>query len=380
VNKKILSTLLIGCLAFISPLSAEVIDGTDAIYLAGRTDIVVPPANLPWGFLLRHPGPTPEELAETHPDYVPVIGGSVIHAVAPATGGINFFNGLGPPFYPPDGNGLSGSDLFPIDGISGYKGPEGPLAGVFLDDTIPDTGPPPATLDFTPAGLGTNFSVLMPELGQVFYIGDGFSSVPAPQLFIAPAGATRLFLGIPDGFGFVLQPGAYDDNDGFYEIELDVSLRIAIDIKFCSDPNAFNCKKKGVLPVTIFGTEEFDVMSLDPSSLRLCLADISACTEAPKEWSFADRGDPTSDIGASQCAIDPLTGAQYDYLRPDGFMDMDVAFEASEVQAMLETFCLADKGSMSDPLVLVGETWDGIHVYSTALPNIGVDQLWKVNK
>ena len=44
------------------------VGGPDAIYLAGRTDFVIPPANLPWpGGLIRHGGPTWEEALETMP-------------------------------------------------------------------------------------------------------------------------------------------------------------------------------------------------------------------------------------------------------------------------------------------------------------------------
>ena len=376
--------LLIACISIITPLSALEVKGTDAIYLAGRTDITVPPASDPWFFLLRHGFPTPEEALETHPGFVPVIGGSVIQAVAPATGGVDYFNGIAINFYPPDGNGTSGSNLWPIDGISGYIGPEGPLAGVFLDDSIPDTGPAPAVLDFTLTGLGTNFPILTPGLGQVFFIGDGFNNVPAAQHFIAPPGATRLFLGIPDGFSFVNQPGFYDDNDGSFFIDLDVSLEVTIDIKFCSDPNAFNCRKKGVLPVTIFGTADFFVEGIDFSSLKLCTEDLVYCTGAPRDWSYADRGTP-SDAGAAMCALvedPPLSGiwVEMDYLTPDTYLDVDVAFEAREVQDMLEAFCSADKGSTSEPLVIMGTTLDGITLFSVPVPNVGIDQLWKVSK
>ena len=60
-------------------------------------------------------------------------------------------------------------------------------------------------------------------LRQVFYIGDGVTSGGDFQTFIAPAGTTRLFLGIPDGFGFVVHPGAYDDNDGAYSVLIGVN-------------------------------------------------------------------------------------------------------------------------------------------------------------
>lgn len=57
----------------------------------------------------------------------------------------------------------------------------------------------------------------------MFYIGDGVTSGDAFQQFIAPAGATRLALGIPDGFGFVGEPGAYDDNDGAYRVRVGIN-------------------------------------------------------------------------------------------------------------------------------------------------------------
>jgi hypothetical protein len=202
------------------------VDGQDAIFLAGRTDLVIPAANLPWtgpgDHLIRHGGATPEEAQETLPPFISVNAGDVIRVLDPAVGGVNFFNGLGPPFFGPGGNGLSGSNLTSLGGISGYIGPQGPLAGVFLSDAIPLAGAP-ATLDFSPGGLGIDFASLSPELGQIFYIGDGINDVAVLQEFIAPVGATRLFFAIPDGFGFVGGPGAYDDNDGSYRIRVGVN-------------------------------------------------------------------------------------------------------------------------------------------------------------
>jgi hypothetical protein len=203
------------------------ISGADAIFLAGRTDLVIPAAGDPWPgpgtHLIRHGGPTPEEIQEQVPPSIPVNPGDLVRALDPAVGGVSFFNGFGAPLYGPGGNGAAGSDLTALDGISGYKGPQGPLAGVFLNDDIPSGGPAPATLDFTPAGMGIDFLTLSPALGQVFYIGDGKTSADVFQEFSAPAGATRLFLGIPDGFGFGGAPGAYDDNDGAYRVRIGVN-------------------------------------------------------------------------------------------------------------------------------------------------------------
>lgn len=203
------------------------IAGSDAIFLAGRDDLTIPDlgATHPTFPLRRHGGVSSDFVRETFPTSVPVQGGDVVQVADPAVGGIHFFAGTGTPatFFGPAGNGLQGSNLNSLGGISGYRGPQGPLAGVFLDDNNPASATPPATLDFSPPGLGVDFTTLNPELGQVFYIGDGLTTDGTPQEFIAPAGATRLFVAIPDGFSFVGDPGAYEDNDGSYRVRLGVN-------------------------------------------------------------------------------------------------------------------------------------------------------------
>lgn len=214
--------------AMTQPAQATVIDttlrGSDAIWLAGRTDLTIPPASAPWpGGLLRHGGPTPEEIQETMPPGFSISGGDVIRVLDPAVGGISFFNGFGGLMYGPDGNGVPGSSsISAFGGISGYLGTQGALVGVFLDNAIPN-GAAPATLNFSTAGLGVDFLSLSPQIGQVFYIGNGVTSTNAVQEFIAPVSATRLFIGITDAFGFNGAPGAFDDNDGAYRIRIGIN-------------------------------------------------------------------------------------------------------------------------------------------------------------
>jgi hypothetical protein len=212
------------------------VDGVDAIFLAGRglndiflfeqipTPIPIPNGDPDAFILIRHDFLVPEfPLTETVPPSIPIVPGAKVtfrHAI----GGVSFFNGFNGPIFGPEGNGQSGSDLTSLDGISGYKGPQGPLAGVFLDDSVPSGLEPPPSLDFTPSGLGTDFQSLSPELRQVFFIGDGETHAGKQQRFIAPSGATRLVLGIPDGFSFVGAPGAYEDNNGAYMVRVRVHL------------------------------------------------------------------------------------------------------------------------------------------------------------
>ncbi len=160
----------------------------------------------------------------------------------------------------------------------------------------------------------------------------------------------------------------------------DDAIEIAIDIKFCSDPNAFNCKKKGVLPVTLFGSASLNVADIDISTLQLCTEDLSVCTNAPVASSVADRGDPTSDLGAAQCAMLEVDGGLFeeqDYLRPDGYDDLDVAFDANEVQEMLGSFCTMERNAVSGTLVIKGATYEGTPISSVPVGNTGIDQLVK---
>ncbi|MCZ6773056.1 MAG: hypothetical protein O7G83_13915 [Proteobacteria bacterium] len=165
-------------------------------------------------------------------------------------------------------------------------------------------------------------------------------------------------------------------------------LPIDIDIKFCSDPNAHNCRSKGVLPVTIFGTADLDVTTIDLESLQLCTA--NDCTDAGlfalgegdlRDWSFADRGDPNSDLGASQCAIDEVTGEELDFLTLDTFLDLDAAFDKRAVSALLD-ICDDDgsKGDLSVPLFIQGSLMDGRLIISTTVGDDGIDQLVRKNR
>lgn len=106
------------------------------------------------------------------------------------------------------------ANINPYGGISGYLGSTTlPLVGVFLSDAVP-AAPPPATLDFKVSGLGMDFTNLSPVLGQLFFIGDGQASGGMVQTFVAPAGATRLYLGYADAPQSVGDPGGYGDNYG----------------------------------------------------------------------------------------------------------------------------------------------------------------------
>ena len=88
-------------------------------------------------------------------------------------------------------------------------------------------------------------------------------------------------------------------------------IEVSVDIKPMSWPNPLNVNSKGVLPVAILGTEDFDVTQIDPATILLEGV-------APLRWALEDVG----------AADDPLAG-------PDGFTDLSLKFAAQEIVAAL---------------------------------------------
>ena len=110
-----------------------------------------------------------------------------------------------------DGNVYNGSLFYDHgsgaeNGISDIRAPINSLVGVFLTDSVPNLLPSPSKLDFQTIGL--DFTVLSPQIQQVFFIGDGLTSGDVIQQFLIPDSATRLFLGTMDGGEWLNNSGA----------------------------------------------------------------------------------------------------------------------------------------------------------------------------
>jgi len=101
----------------------------------------------------------------------------------------------------PDGSNFTSHTNGVQDGFSNPNIPFDAMVGVFIDGTSPNTSMTPASVDFSVTG-GTSFSSLSPGLQQIFFIGDGLTGTGsgAVQSFIAPAGATTLWLGTWDSY------------------------------------------------------------------------------------------------------------------------------------------------------------------------------------
>lgn len=121
-----------------------------------------------------------------------------------------------------DGNSSLPTDLSSFGGISGIQSDaSGFLVGVFLGPTAPVT-PGPAALDFRFTDITTDFLSLSPEIGQLFFIGDGRTRFGNVQQFLVPSAANRLYFGFADGLGYMGLPGQYQDNAGALTVRVTI--------------------------------------------------------------------------------------------------------------------------------------------------------------
>lgn len=186
------SVSLLTCLLYGMQLSAQTytIEGNTNPFLAGQ-----PTGTMSKGDM------APSESPFLVP--APIRQGMVIR-FTDVSGDVNFVPGGNGPG--PEGSFcvFSANDL----GISGYNMPASAFLGVFLPGST-NGGAAPPDLDFCASG-STDFEVLSPELYQTFFIGDGLrADGVTQQSFIAPAGATELYLGNCDGFGWFNNSGTY---------------------------------------------------------------------------------------------------------------------------------------------------------------------------
>ncbi|MGA2591430.1 MAG: hypothetical protein ABSH32_16035 [Bryobacteraceae bacterium] len=131
--------------------------------------------------------------------------------------------GSAPP-YGPDGSTTSGCEPHtietPIGPFSGIDMTDfvGPLAGMFLEDSLPASAPLPLRFyvsDSSQGGIPTDFKILSPLIGQVFFIGNGLTGTDtgAHHVFFVPPTATHLYLGYVDSCSNSV-PGCYYNNRG----------------------------------------------------------------------------------------------------------------------------------------------------------------------
>lgn len=99
-------------------------------------------------------------------------------------------------------------------------------------------------------------------------------------------------------------------------------IEVAVDIKPTSCPNPLNVKNNGVLPVAIVGTEDLDVTTVDPASVRLIGV-------APLRCSLEDVVTPYEPYIGKESAYDCTEEG------PDGYIDLTLKFDMQEIAEAL---------------------------------------------
>lgn len=98
-----------------------------------------------------------------------------------------------------------------------------------------------------------------------------------------------------------------------------VATAVDIDIKPQACPNPVNTKSKGVLLVAVLGSQDFDVFTIDPVSVRLEGV-------APVGLSYDDVAAPLGEkVDDCDCTEEG----------PDGFLDLTLKFKTQEIVAAL---------------------------------------------
>lgn len=96
----------------------------------------------------------------------------------------------------------------PEFGIASVKAPANCMIGVFLTDDAPNLSEAPEALDFSTSN-SRNRSEYKPKLKQPFFIGDGKTDNGTTQKFVAPKGATRLFIASMDEYEWSNNKGKF---------------------------------------------------------------------------------------------------------------------------------------------------------------------------
>jgi hypothetical protein len=143
-------------------------------------------------------------------------------------------------------------------------------------------------------------------------------------------------LGLNDGYEWINNVGS---------LEVTVTTIVSIDIKPQSCPNPLNLKSKGVLPVAVLGTEDFDVITIDPATVGLSREGVVdgdgwPIIVSPLRWSYEDVATP---FEGELCDCHTLG--------PDGHLDLTLKFDTPE---LVEKLKLDEVAGETIPLTLTG--------------------------
>jgi prenyltransferase/squalene oxidase-like repeat protein len=146
------------------------------------------------------------------------------------------------------------------------------------------------------------------------------------------------------------------------KVHPDLQIPVYFDVKPGSCPNPINPGKKGVTPVAILGTEDFDVMTIDPATVQLTLECMNEGV-LPLLWDYEDVATPFDPID-DECCHD---------LNGDGYMDLTLKFDTPE---LVTTLGLKDHAGETIQLKVVGNLMEEFG----GTPFMGEDCVWILDK
>jgi len=133
------------------------------------------------------------------------------------------------------------------------------------------------------------------------------------------------------------------------DICVPVDLTVSVDIKPGSCPNPLNVRSRGVLPVAILGTADFDVETINPETILITREGFDPVS--PIRYSYDDVGAPSE---GDLCDCDDL---DEDDLDVDDIMDLTLKFRVPELADGLGLKEVESKEII--PLIIMGEAEDG---------------------
>jgi len=230
----------------------------------------------------------------------------------------------------------------------------------------------PSTANTSPVAEDDYYS-MAPDttlnVGVPGVLGNDYDSDGAPivvRMYNPPSSGTMLlwadghftytpnagFTGV-DSFHYYISNSSIGDvmDDAYAYITVSAVVDVDIDIRPGSDTNPINAMSKGVIPVAILGAEDFDVMTVDPASLRLSnpVYGLTPPSASPLRWSWDD-------------------------VNRDGFLDLVSHFDTQEVAGVVTVTNSPDRFRME--LRMTGnlmEEYGGLSI-------IGYDTITVINR
>jgi len=144
--------------------------------------------------------------------------------------------------------------------------------------------------------------------------------------------------------GWVVGRGTNPERDWHAFLLTPEPATVAVDIKPGSCPNPLNVKSKGVLPIAILGSENFDVTEIDVLSIQLAGV-------VPNRSDYEDVATSLVDANECECSTEG----------PDGYLDLTLKFDTQAIVGAIgevndgDEWILELTGSLSDDTLIAGE-------------------------